>query len=154
LTLSTVVIRKDSFRESFCRLLNDIIELSLKIASVFMINKNKFFHDRIILLLLSFNVLVSLSAGLVILLKLINLPSGYYPFVQGRFPSGQKIYSTGSITSLYSLVLFILFILLFNSFLSYKTYPYKKNFSITVLSLSLLLVALTFLVSQSLTSFS
>lgn len=119
-----------------------------------MANKNKFFHDRVVLLLLSFDVLISLSVGLVILLKLINLPSGYYPFVQGRFPSGQKIYSTGSVASLYSLVIFIIFILIFNSFISYKTYPYKKNFSVVVLSLTLLLVALTFLVSQSLTSFS
>ncbi len=119
-----------------------------------MNNKNKFFHDRVVLLLLSFNTLISLSAGLIILLKLINLPSDYYPFVQGRFPSGQKIYSTGSVASLYSLVIFILLMLLFNSFLSYKTYPYKKNFSLVVLSLSLLLVVLTYLVSQSLTSFS
>lgn len=119
-----------------------------------MNSKNKFFHDRVILLLLSFNVLVSLSASLIILLKLINLPTGYYPFVQGRFPAGQKIYSTGSIASLYSFVIFILLMLVINSFFSYKTYPHKKGFSTIVLCSSLLLVVLTYLVSQSLTSFS
>ena len=119
-----------------------------------MNSKNKYFHDRVILLLLSFNVLISLLSSLVILLRLVNLPTDYYPFVQGRFPSGQKIYNTGSIVSLYSLVVFILLMLGINSFLSYKTYPYKKDFSIIILSLSLLLVVLTYLVSQSLTSFS
>jgi hypothetical protein len=119
-----------------------------------MNNKNKYFHDRKILILLSFNALISLSTSLIILLRLINLPTDYYPFVQGRFPGGQKIYSTGSVASLYSFVIFILLMLIINSFLSYKTYPHKKDFSITVLSLSLLLVVLTFLVSQSLTSFS
>ena len=116
--------------------------------------KNKYFHDRIVLLLLSFNGLISLLSSLIILLKLINLPTGYYPFVQGRFPSGQKIYNTGSIASLYSLIIFVLLMLVINSFLSYKIYPHKKDFSIIILSLNLLLVVLTYLVSQSLTSFS
>ncbi|HUY53515.1 MAG TPA: hypothetical protein VMV24_03015 [Candidatus Dormibacteraeota bacterium] len=116
--------------------------------------KNKYFHDRVILLLLSFNTLVSILSSLIILLKLINLPTDYYPFVQGRFPAGQKIYNTGSVVSLYSFVVFILLMLIINSILSHRAYPYKKDFSIIILSLNLLLVALTYLVSQSLTSFS
>jgi hypothetical protein len=119
-----------------------------------MNSKNKYFHDRAILLLLSFNVLVSLLSSLIILLKLINLPTDYYPFVQGRFPAGQKIYNTGSVVSLYSFIVFILVMLAINGVLSYKTYPYKKNFSTIILSLNFLLVILTYLVSQSLTSFS
>jgi len=119
-----------------------------------MDTKNKFFHDRVVLILLSLNVIISMISSLIILLRLVNLPTDYYPFVQGRFPSGQKIYNTGSITSLYSLVIFILLMLGINSFLSYRTYPYKKDLSMIILSLSLLLVVLTYLVSQSLTSFS
>ncbi len=119
-----------------------------------MNSKNKYFHDRVVLLLLSFNVLVSVLASLIILLKLVNLPTDYYPFVQGRFPAGQKIYNTGSVVSLYSLVVFIVLTLVINGILSHKVYPHKKDFSIIILSLNLLLVALTYLVSQSLTSFS
>lgn len=119
-----------------------------------MQNQKKYFHDRVVLLLLSFNILIALLISLFLSLKLSNLPASYYPIIQGRFPEYQKIYNHGTIVSLYSIVVFIVLIVFINAFLSIKIYPYKRDYSIIILGLGILLVVLSYLVSQSLMSFS
>jgi hypothetical protein len=119
-----------------------------------MNNQYKYFQDRVVLLLLSLDVIISLLASLIISLKLSNLPSNYYPITQGRFPDYLKIYNHGSVASLYSIVIFILLMLFINIFLSYKTYTHKRDYSLVILSFGILLVVLAYLVSQTLISFS
>ena len=119
-----------------------------------MQNSKRYYHDRVALLLLSFNVLVALLISLFLTLKLVNLPSSYYPIIQGRFAEYHQSYTQGTIVSLYSLVVFIMLITFINSFLSIKTYPYKRDYSIIILGLGTLLIVLAYLVSESLISLS
>jgi hypothetical protein len=109
----------------------------------------KYFHDRLILLLLSTNVFLALFASLFVLLKLSsNHGNGY--IVQYRSPLGISAFKTGSVTELLSFIGFALLVLAVHIGLSLRTYRIHRQLSVTVLSLGILLLVLTIIVSNAL----
>jgi hypothetical protein len=115
----------------------------------------KYFHDRVILLLLSSNVFVSTVATILVLLRLdTSRPEGY--IVQYRclpaFGAYCKLYGqkTGNVTTFISFIIFDLLILLFHIILSVRLYKIHRNLAVLVLAIGILLLILSLIVSYAL----
>ena len=109
----------------------------------------KFFHDKLILLLLSVNAFLAILSSIMLLLKLGNSNSSYH-IVQYRSNLGLSAFKNGTSVSLDAFILFVWIVFIVNSILSYKTYHYKKDYAVVVLSLALLLIVLSTIVSNAL----
>lgn len=113
-----------------------------------LIPKN-FFHDRVVLLLLSINTFLALLGSLLILLRLdSSRPDGY--IVQYRANLGLSAFKSGGASTLVSFILFSLLILAFHTVLSMRIYPIRRHFAIAILALALLLLMLSIIVSNAL----
>lgn len=115
----------------------------------------KYFHDRVILLLLSSNVFVSTVAIILVLLRLdTSRPEGY--IIQYRclpsFGAYCKIYgqTKGNVTTFISFIIFDLLILAFHAALSVRLFKIKRDLSVMVLSIGVLLLVLSLIVSYAL----
>lgn len=109
----------------------------------------KYFHDRIVLLLLSTNVFLALAAALFVLLRLSsNHGNGY--IVQYRSSLGIDAFKTGSVTELLSFVGFAFLVLGVHVVLSFRTYRIHRQLAVTILGLGILLLLLTIIVSNAL----
>lgn len=108
-----------------------------------------YFHDRIILLLLSVNTFLTLLCALLVLLRLdVGRPGGY--IVQYRSSLGLSAFKSGNASVLASFALFALFVLVFHTLLSMRVYPIRRPFAIVILSMGLLLLILSIIVSNAL----
>lgn len=108
----------------------------------------KYLHDRLILLLLTCNTFLVLLNAVLILLRL-DSGSGSY-IVQYRANLGLSGYVAGDSTTLYSFVLFGFIVLVFQVLLSIRAYQFKRQFALTILYLSALLLVLSIIVSNAL----
>lgn len=112
----------------------------------------KYFHDRYILLLLTVNLFLFLAVTTFIIVRLVGLHSSSY-IIQCRNcsdPTATNKYLVGGVSSLLSFIIFSLIVLLTNSTLSLKSYNIHRQLSIALLSLGILLQALTLAVSNAL----
>lgn len=110
---------------------------------------DKYFHDRIVLLLLSTNVFLALASSIFMILRLsTNHGNGY--IVQYRSNLGIDAFKTGSVTELLSFVGFALLVLAVHVVLSLRTYRIHRQLSVTILGLGVLLLVLTMIVSNAL----
>ena len=109
----------------------------------------RYFHDRIVLLLLSINTFVALLTAALILLRLdTGRPDGY--IVQYRANLGLSAFKTGSARTIVTFVIFSMLVLGFHTFLSMRSYHIRRHFSIAVLGLGLLLLTVSLVVSNAL----
>jgi hypothetical protein len=109
----------------------------------------KFFHDRLILLLLSVSLFLAFFDSLWVLLKLDSgRASGY--IVQYRAPLGIGALKTGGAGELVAFIGFALMVVAVHSLLSMRTYIIKRELSIVILGLGILLLILSFVVSNAL----
>lgn len=110
----------------------------------------RYFHDRMVLLLLSVNIFLALLCSILVLLKLDN-GRGTLKLIQYRpeLGLGGYTYSTSNLTYI-SFIVFALFVLGFHWALSVRVYSIRRHFSVAVLALSILLLALTIIVSNAL----
>ena len=114
-----------------------------------MSNTQKFFHDRIVLLLLSVNTFVAVLTSIAILLRLDpSRQTGY--IVEYRASRGLNAFKAGGVATFVSFVVFALFVLVFNTILAMRTYQVKRYFAITVLALTTLLLVVALIVSNAL----
>lgn len=109
----------------------------------------KYFHDHLVLLLLSINVFLAVAGSILILLRLSTSHGSSY-IVQYRATSGINDFKTGTVTGLLSFVAFAALVLVIHSVLSHSAYRIHRQLSIFVLSLGILLLTLTIIVSNAL----
>jgi hypothetical protein len=108
-----------------------------------------YFQDRLVLLLLSVNVFLTFLAGLLVLFRVgSSANSGF--IVQYRASLGISAFKTGSVLNLLSFIGFAVVVLTVHAFLSWKTYHIRRQLSLTILSLSVLLLLLCIIVSNAL----
>lgn len=117
-----------------------------------MATTRKYFHDHLVLLLLSIEVFLALFAVIFVPLRLTSSHSNGY-IVQCRDCSNQAAlnrFMTGNITGLLSFIVFALIVLAIHVSLSMRTYRIHRQLSIAILSLGVLLLILTIIVSNAL----
>lgn len=108
----------------------------------------KYFHDRIILLLISCSLFTVVLNTLLTVLRLDSSRGSY--IVQYRGNLGLSAYKAGDKSTFYSLVIFCILIFVFQILLSIKAFNIRRSYAITISALSLLLLILALIVSNSL----
>jgi len=117
-----------------------------------MASPKKYFHDHLVLLLLSINAFLAVAGSIFILVKLGTSHSNGY-IVQCRDCSNASAinkFSTGSVVDLLSLVAFALLVVIAHTMLSLRAYHIHRQLAIAILSLGMLLLVLTIIVSNAL----
>ncbi len=107
-----------------------------------------YFHDRLILLLLSCSLFVTVLNTLLTLLRLDSSRGSY--IVQYRGNLGLSAYKAGDSTTFIAFVIFGLMIFAFQIILGMRVYKIHRQYAVIVSALSLLLLVLTLIVSNSL----
>lgn len=108
-----------------------------------------YFQDRIVLLLLTGNIFLTLLAAIWVLLRLISSHGTGY-IVQFRPTLGIDAFKTGSVFDLLSFIAFAFIVFATHLFLSMRTYHIHRQMSVAILSLGVLLLLLTIIVSNAL----
>ncbi len=109
----------------------------------------KYFHDRLILFLLSINGFLTLLTTILILLRLdSNNTDSYLVQYRSNLGIGGYQYQSNGAT-FFTIILFAVSIFAINTVLSMRIYDEKRSFAITILSLGTLLAVLTLIVSNA-----
>lgn len=109
----------------------------------------KYFHDRLILLLLSINVFMAFLAAVWVLFKLDSGRSAGY-IVQYRSSLGISALKTGTAGELIAFIGFAVMVLVIHTVLSMRAYPIKREVSVIILALGILLLVMSMIVSNAL----
>jgi hypothetical protein len=109
----------------------------------------RYFHDRLVLLLLSVNSFLTALTSILILLRLDSSRADNY-IVQYRSNLGLSAFKAGGSGTFYSFILFVILNLVFAYALSVRVYPFRRQFAVVILCLALLLVILALIVSNAL----
>lgn len=117
-----------------------------------MSSNKKFFYDKLVLSLLSVLVFLALITIASIMLRLGSgqgISEYYTEYRQGPHHSVRGDFSpTGSVWGMLQFVWFTLIVVAASSILGYKSYRIKREIPIVILSLGILLVVLTWIVSN------
>jgi hypothetical protein len=114
-----------------------------------MATSKKYFHDHFVLLLLSVNAFLAVAGSLFILLRLSTSHGTGY-IVQYRASLGINAFKTGGVVDLLSFIAFAGLVLAVHYFLSRRAYEIHRQLAIAILSLGILLLALTIIISNAL----
>jgi hypothetical protein len=112
----------------------------------------QYFHDHLVMLLLSINAFLAVSGTIFILLSLSSSHSNGY-IVQCRDcsnPAAANKFTNGSVTGLLSFGVFALLVLVTHVVLSLRAYKIHRQLAIAILALGLLLLLLMIIVSNAL----
>lgn len=109
----------------------------------------KYFQDKMILLLLSLNLFAALLVSVIIALRISSNPSESY-IVQYRSVLGVGEFKSGSILDFIYIIVFALLVVAFNFVLSFRMYHIRRQLSMVLLGMSVLLLAVAFIVSNAL----
>ncbi len=113
-----------------------------------MLTASKYFHDRLVLLLLSANAFLALLTTLSVLFRLQGGGEGF--IVQYRANLGIGAFRTGSVDQILSFVAFAVVVLAIHTVLSWRTYHIKRELSLTILALGTLLLVIGVIISDAL----
>ena len=113
-----------------------------------MLSTNKYFHDRIVLLLLSTNSFLALLTILSVLLRLQGGGDNY--IVQYRANLGISAFQQGSVDQILSFVAFAVAIFAIHGILSWRTYNVRKELSLMILAAGTLLLLISVIISDAL----
>ncbi|HSX53201.1 MAG TPA: hypothetical protein VLF90_02425 [Patescibacteria group bacterium] len=108
-----------------------------------------FWHDRIILLLLTISAFLVALGTVLILLKFNPGQSESY-IVQYRQNLGISAFKVGHTSDVLAFIVFLLMVAGLNVFLSLRVYRIHRQFSVTILGLGVLLLTLAIIVSNAL----
>lgn len=114
-----------------------------------MATSKKYFHDHLVLLLLSINAFLAVAGSIFILLRLSTSHGTGY-IVQYRASLGINAFKTGSVVSLLSFVAFAALVLATHTMLSLRAYQIHRQLAIAILALGILLLLLTVIISNAL----
>lgn len=112
----------------------------------------KYFHDHLVMLLLSINVFLAVGGSLFILLSLGTGHSNGY-IIQCRDCSNTAAvnkFTNGTVAGLLSFVAFAALVLIAHTTLSLRAYQIHRQLAIAILALGVLLLLLTVIVSNAL----
>jgi hypothetical protein len=112
----------------------------------------KYFHDHLVMLLLSVNAFLAIGGSLFILVSLSTGHSNGY-IVQCRDcsnPEAVNRFTNGTVVSLLSFIAFAALVLISHTALSLRAYKIHRQLAIAILALGILLLALTVIVSNAL----
>lgn len=109
----------------------------------------KYFHDRLVLLILSANTFIVLLNAVLILLRLDSSTTDSY-IVQYRANLGLSGFEVGSSATFWSFIVFSLLILVGNMLLSMRIYASHRRYAVTLLALASLVIILTLIVTNAL----
>ena len=114
-----------------------------------MLSSHKYFQDKIVLLLTGLNFFLVCATIFVIISRIIaNSGSSYIS--QYRGDVGIGAFTTGSIINFIYLIIFAILMTAFHFTLSLKTYNIRRQLSIVILLMSVFLLVITLIVSNSL----
>jgi len=117
-----------------------------------MANPKKFFHDQLVLLLLTVNAFLALFVIVSVLLQLSSSNTASY-IVQYRPSFGEvNSFQSGSIIELFSFIVFGLLALITHTLLSLRAYKVRRQLALAILSLGILLQLLNVIISNALLS--
>lgn len=108
-----------------------------------------YFRDRSVLLLLSFSTFVVVLSNVLILLRLDSGRGEGY-IVQYRAIPGVNDFKTGDVTQVLSFIVLSLLVLVLHVALSMRVYHIRRHAAVTILGLGLLLLVMSFVVSNAL----
>lgn len=111
--------------------------------------KYKYSHDQLVLSLNIVSIFLGILSIADVIIRLNSQNNTSY-FIQYRPSLGLNTFQTGSKTDIIAFIVFAAIIASFNILLSYKVYYINRNFSISILSLGILLLILSFLISNAL----
>ncbi len=117
-----------------------------------MVSSKKYFHDHLVLLLLSINAFLAIGGAIYMLVSLSTGHNTSY-IVQCRDCSNRDAvnrFTNGSVTHLLSLAVFAILVLVALVFLSLRTYKIHRQVAIAILSLGLVLLIFNVVVSYHL----
>lgn len=114
-----------------------------------MASSKKYFHDHLVLLLLSVNAFLAVAGSIFTLLRLSTSHGTDY-IVQFRPSLGIHAYDKGSVSELLSFVVFALLVLAIHSTLSYRAYHIHRQLAVAILALGIPLLLLTIIISNAL----
>jgi len=109
----------------------------------------RYIHDRLILLLLTANTFFTILTTVIILLRYGGSRNEGF-IVQYRPSLGLSRYFRGDKFEILSFALFSIIILVIHTLLSIKVYHIRRQFSVVVLGMGLLLILLSLVISYSL----
>lgn len=117
-----------------------------------MAKKKKYFHDHVVLLLLSVTAFIAVASSIYFLIGLASQQSPTY-IVQCRDCSNLTAvdrFVNGSLAELLALVVFAVVITVTNFVLSLRLYRINRQLAVAVLALGVLLVVMNFIVGGAL----
>jgi hypothetical protein len=114
-----------------------------------MSGEKKYFHDHLVLLLLSLNAFLAVAGSIFILLRLSTSHGTSY-IVQYRSSLGVNAFQTGTVVQLIIFVAFAALALAVHTMLSLRAYKIHRQLAITILSLGILLLILGVIISNAL----
>lgn len=109
----------------------------------------RYIHDRIVLLLLTANTFFAVLTTILILLRVNSGRTEGY-IVQYRPSLGLSAFYKGDSLGILSFAAFSLLVLIFHTILSIRVYSIRRNFSLVILGLGLLLILLSLVISNAL----
>lgn len=109
----------------------------------------KYFHDYLVLSLLSANIMLALISSIYLTIRIILSHHGLAYYIEYRSPLGLN-FKTGSLLDIFSFVVFILLTLVIDITLSLRTYYIHRQLTVTILSMGILLILMTCIVSNAL----
>jgi hypothetical protein len=117
-----------------------------------MANPKKYFHDHLVLVLLSIMVFLAIGSSLALLVRLSSGHGSAY-IVQCRDCSNSQAigkFTNGSVIDLIGFIFFSLLVLVTNTMLSLSAYKIHRQLAIAILSLGILLLVMTIIISNAL----
>jgi hypothetical protein len=112
------------------------------------VQKN-YFHDHVVLLVLTVNVFLALAGSILTLLRL-STSHGTGFIVQYRANLGINAFKTGSVVELLSFSVFAILVLGITGILSLRVYKINRDLALVILSLGVLLQLLAIIISNAL----
>lgn len=108
-----------------------------------------YLHDRIVLLLLSINIFLTLLGTVLVFWRLGSGRGSSY-IIAYRANLGISAYTAGKVIDILAFIVFLFFIFGMHAALSLKVYSQHRNYALTLLGLGTLLSLLTIIVSNAL----
>jgi hypothetical protein len=109
---------------------------------------SKYFHDRVVLLLLSVNAFLTMLTAISVLFRLQGGGDGF--IVQYRANLGISAFKTGNVDQVIMFVVFAVVVFAIHGLLAWRTYDIRRQLSVVVLLLGALLLLLGVIVSDAL----
>lgn len=113
-----------------------------------MLNAHSYFHDRLVLLLLSVNTFLAAVTTLTVLFRLSGTSDSV--IVQYRASLGIDAYHPGGISQILAFIGFAVLVLVVHGALSWRTYRIKRELALLILLFGSLLLVIALIVSNAL----